>query len=308
MMKRVISLAIAIVIGHLGLKFYLHQQIVTELDKIVTAASPFFKVDYRGVSTSFLDKSFSVENIEIIPTSGSAITIDSISLYGAEFFATSKEWFNTLDFEHPRNHGVDIQGLVINLDDMLTFSSMAPGPSKTKDLQKLKELGYEKMDMDLGLRLRTYPDTKYIEIEYEQNHKNMFNIGVQATLTAQNHPKGKLNSALSPEYIQLVKAQLTFTDDSILEKVHRREANDKGTTMDDVKVNIMQELVSMLEENQLSLTTEHMQAITNFVHHYEPITISVSPKSPLGVQALSHMHLYKPADVTKMLNLDITNN
>lgn len=306
-MKRLLSFAIAILIAHLGLKVYLHQRISSELDDFIKTARPFAKIEYSKVSTSFLTKSFAVEDIEIQPMmSNSPIVIDKISIFGADFWSNAKDWFNSVNFDTAQHQGIQVKGLEIEINDELVMGPMTKGTSQGQQIKLLQDLGYKVLATDLQFSLKTYPDTKYIEITYEQAHKGMFDFSFGATLSGEDLGSGPVNPYMA-QSVKVIDANFNFTDASFLEKTLKYYAEKEGKTLEEYKDDIMQQFLNEMEAKQVVVPEPYIEAFKKLIYDYKPIHITIAPSNPMGLDSFSHLHLYNPEDVTKMLNLKVSN-
>ncbi len=308
-MKRIVSLLIALIVSHLSLKVYLYYQISSEVDSFIAQMDPFAKVEYKGISTSFLNQSFSVNHIEVsLAQSVSPIHIEKISIFGAKLFNQKDSWFKTLDFSQESYQGLMVQNLSFDINELIPYENLY----KTNKVDSfnpttLKKLGYNRINTDIALTLRTYPETKNIEILYEQSYEKMFEFGLEATVAASQYSTETLNPRSAYRDFQLINASALYKDNSFLNKFFTAQAASLGVSLSDYKESILESIKTQLKTNKLDLSPAQAMVIENLVNNHKAVKISITPSNPLGIQAISHLHLYQPNDVAKMLNLELSN-
>lgn len=301
--KRLISFGLAVVIAHLGLKFYLYQQIKSEVDELVLGASPFADIEYDSISTSLLKNSFSIHGIRIMSTgSNSPVEVEQLKLFGANFLSKKSQWFENLSVDKESYMGVQLSGLKFKVEDQPLANH--PMLKQSQNMNLMKNLGYASMNTDLRLSIKTQPNTKTLELNFEQFHDDMFALGLKASFRVNGL---NFNGPSSAQDLQMIQASLQYVDNSFLDKYIRYEAKRQGKSVESYKKDAILLFKKNLQAQNIELSEKQMTAISNTIQQSQSLKLSIKPTNPMGIQTFSRLHLYSPKDVSSLLNLDITN-
>lgn len=298
----VLSVGLAAGVSYGCLKGYLYYQITSELDNLIKSAGPFVQIEYQSVSTQLLAKSYSIHGVTIKPPNNQEpVSIDTLTFYGANFFAPQSAWFDEFDLSSNQYAAVSIKGLQFSLDEVMIHPAMARGPN----IAELTSLGYDEVNTDLFFSISTNAETRELSLKFDQFNQEMFGLGLKATFTVPGFQKG---GPLQAQNLQLSHASIEYTDDSILEKYMNAQAHKSGQSLEAYKAQMLQNLEGTLSSKQLKLSQEELTVLKNTIFDYQPMTLSIQPENPMGMEAFRRLRLYKPEDVSKMLKLKITNS
>lgn len=303
-MKKLLSIALMLVVVFSGFKLYVHHQISTDIDQFVQAASPFAHVQYKNLSTSFLDKSLTLHDVEVIPTGTSApITVDELSFYDVNLVQRKRSWFTKMDWSQPSEQGFSVRGLALNVNEHLTQGPLRQlSKLKGADPEWLTKLGYSKLVVDLDMSMINQPKEGKVTLLYQQAQEDMFNVGMVATLQPKNQTQ-----ASSVTSLELVSAHLEYNDHSFLNRFFNYQAKTEDKSIETVKNEWFDKFNSNLRQKELKLEEAQLSAIKNLIYREFPIFIDIRPTRPMDQKTLGSLHLYDPQEVLRMLQLSISN-
>ncbi len=99
-----------------GAKGYIYYRVSSELDKVISLASPFAEIRYQGISSSF-EGSIAVEKISIYPSgSNDEITIESAQIQGNGLPFLYQLTTGSFQNRPPERFGLSVKGFSIPLD------------------------------------------------------------------------------------------------------------------------------------------------------------------------------------------------
>ncbi len=237
-----------------------------EIDKAIVEVSPFAAVEYKKVKTSFLSQGTTVKDVVITPVdSGEAIKVDEIVVYD----------FDTKS-EIPTHVKMAMNGMSMSTEALGENAAM------------FSELGYDK---DLALSFAT-------EYEYEEGDKTIqlkqFKMGADEVgdvdmsfqlANVELDEKAIASLPFSLFGVEFREANLTYSDDSLINRLFETTAAAEGKSVKEVKA---EAIAGLKEDSELSelLTAEQIKEIEKFINNPKGFSISMLPEAPVPLSSL----------------------
>lgn len=303
-MNKIFSLLLSVLIGYGALKAYIYYDVKHALGIIIAKAEPYLQIEYRNFKTDPFDGSITLSDINISPVKNQeGISIEHLKIQGLEFYPPLTQSINLFNFEKPTIKQLSFQG-VSNKSDSVFFSNLiqrsAPSNYKVNwgpQNISLDKLGYSTIISDVLISLTPIPEKKQMQVSYTQTNREMFTIQLNLLVD--------LPSAQSFKLTQIYEGTLTYQDHSLLKKWLNAHAKTNQLSAKAMQQKLLHDL-NMQISNQIVLNQSDLSAIEHFLANPTLLSIRIQPNDPLNLDALNMLRLYKPGDIPKILNLQIT--
>lgn len=300
----------ALLVG--GAQGYIWYTTKQDADQLISMLAPFARVTYRSVHASLLG-SVGLDDVRITPND----TSDQVDIRAIRIEAPSIITLYTLDSYFsagrlPPGLAIKVQDLRAGLysDFIMKMQGTAlvsaeeacsllgrPGP------EQLEAMGYNEFRTNLTLSY-TYDETNgQLGFTLAQNTADMFDISLDWRLLARL-PDGAM-AALQTTPPQLIDAGLTFMDRSLTERRLEFCANQRGQSVTEFVQAQSTAAAAELAAAGISVSPALLDAYARFLDQPEQIELRIIPASPLD---LSELALYQPADLPRLLNLQVNVN
>lgn len=303
-MNKIFSLLLSVLIGYSALKAYLYYDVKHALGILISKAQPYVQIEYQDFKTDPFDGSITLSDIHISPIkSHDGISIQQLKVKGLEFYPPLTESVSLFNFEKTNIKQISFQG-ISNKSDSVFFSNLiqrsAPSNYRVNWGSQnipLDKLGYSTIISDVLISLTPIPEKKQMQVSYTQTNRDMFTIQLNLLVD--------LPSVQSLKLMQIYEGTLTYQDHSLLKKWLNVNAKTNQLSAKAMQQKLLHDL-NMQLSNQIVLNESDLSAIEHFLSNPTLLSIRIQPNDPLNLDALNMLRLYKPGDIPKILNLQIT--
>ncbi|GIC77566.1 hypothetical protein [Moritella sp. F3] len=254
--------------SYVGGKFYMTDQIATQIDAKIIEMQPMIDVKYGDLSVEPITQKIQLHDVVLSPADGSEspIKINEITVNN---FDTSSDFPAALDLA--------LNGISISIDDIEPETAM-----------QLQELGY-KDNMLISLATKyTYVDN-VMDWQFKLSAEDMGKIDYSLNIANfEFDPKQPITLLFSYPNYQLNSAEFTYTDKSFIERLIKQEAQTTGTSVEELKQRITDKINAILaadlakgnnelSEAELSVTKNAAESFIKFINDPKSITVSINP-------------------------------
>ena len=246
-----------------GADFFASQVAAKEVDKAIENVSPFVDIDYKKVDASLFGGGTKVKDITIAPNGGGeAYRVNEVVVY--DYDATAEDVPTEIDMA--------VNGMALKLADMGDQGSA------------LQEFGY-------GEELSVNFATKY---EYEENEKTIrlekFEVGADEVGDLDLSLRVS-NVSLDPDSLAAMpfslfgmtfhEAEITYDDDSLVERMFETAAAAEGKSVDELKKEAIAGLEADLASGEEGLNEDLVKEMKAFINDPDGFSIKFSPEEPV---------------------------
>lgn len=247
-----------------GANAYTSRIAAKEVDAAIESVSSFVKVDYDKVETSLLNRQAKVKRVKISPLGGAGepIKVNEVVLY-----------------KYDRKDGIPTYvNLAVNGMDLAAAGSGA---------QNLKEFGYsDNLSLNFATEYKYEPEAKQVQLK-------QFKVGADEVgdMTVSFQISNVNDEALAMMPFSLLgmsfdQAQITYRDDSFMERWFKAMAAAENTTVDAVKKEIIADLEKEQKAEGTQFAESDLKEMKEFINNPKSFTISFSPDSPVPLSSL----------------------
>ncbi|KAA0970242.1 hypothetical protein FPY71_06845 [Aureimonas fodinaquatilis] len=230
---------------------------------------------------------------------------------------------NTITAEGNMSGSFVLTGLVINTEDNENTQAQAAS-------QPLAEMGYSPIRANMNGSAEWHPGTGMLTldpmtIELEDGGKLDFTYTINGYTPAfiQQLQQLQQQMAAAPEnnegagmamlglmsQIQLINANLAFTDDSLTPKLLDYFAGKSGQSRTEFVNTLSSQLPMLLAQLQNpEFQTKVSDAVTQYLNDPKNITISIAPPAPVPATQIIGAAVGAPQTLPQVLNLDVISN
>ncbi len=265
------SVAAVIVVGYLAATHHFEAKAEEELNNIFAEASHLVDITYEDVDLSLIGGELSISDIQIVTKDQkqTKTIIDQVVIYNGD---------QNEDHFIPFYLDVEIKGLKISVDE--------------QQAQDLKELGYDK-DFVINARLAYDYDEKAKFLKLERVNLGVADMGVYNAAVALGNidltsEDPMLSLLLTYHTITLHSGELSYEDDSLIDRIFTLEAEKKGKSVAELKGQFqtsIEKKIKKLKDDQSAVNT--MQALSRFIQNTDKISISFKPEKPLALGSIA---------------------
>lgn len=303
-MNKLFSLLLSVLIGYGALKGYLYYDVKHAVDRLITKAEPYLQIQYGDFKTAPFDGSVTLSDIRITPLNNDeGMVIERLTVRGLEFYPSLSQSTALFNFEKPSVKQLSFQG-VSNNSDSLFFTNLikrSPAPNYKVNWGSenipFDKLGYSNIISDVLISLTPLPDKKQMQISFTQTNRDMFTLQLNLLVDSPSTESYKL--------MQIYEGSLTYQDHSLLKKWLNATAKRNQLSPKAMQQKLLNDFNTQLS-NQIVLDQSDLAAIERFLDNPTLLSIRIQPNDPLNLDALNMLRLYKPGDIPKILNLQIT--
>jgi len=279
--------------SYVGGKFYMTDQIATQIDAKIIEMQPMIDVKYGDLSVEPITQKIQLHDVVLSPADGSEspIKINEITVNN---FDTSSDFPAALDLA--------LNGVSISIDDIEPETAM-----------QLQELGY-KDNMLISLATKyTYVDN-VMDWQFKLSAEDMGKIDYSLNIANfEFDPKQPITLLFSYPNYQLNSAEFTYTDKSFIERLMKQEAQTTGTSVEELKQRITDKINAILaadlakgnnelSEAELSVTKNAAESFIKFINDPKSITVSINPVQAVTLGEITQTQ-NDPAKLIALLNM-----
>ncbi|MDH3346610.1 MAG: hypothetical protein OEM02_00720 [Desulfobulbaceae bacterium] len=279
-----IVIIISIIAVYAGAKIYVTKLAKAEVDVAIAETSDTTDITYKKVSVDLLGMDVHISDITVSPiNSDEILKINEIIIHDFD-----------KESEVPTFFSFSCNGIEVNIKEA------------GKEADKLRALGYkDKMLANISA---------HYAFDKEKKELTLKNIGIGAEEAGNIMISFRLgNINLEQEAVQtlfftfpsllLHDAQITYEDDSFIERVMALEAQKSQTTLEEFKKSLFEELDEKIANEKDDYTKKGLMEIKGFFENPKKISLTASPSEPLPLGAL--MNIEDPKELIKLLNIKI---
>lgn len=312
MRNALILACVLAVVGYFGSKFYLHDKVTRNLDKLIAAAQPMVDISYAGVSSTFSGE-LGIDGVTVqVPAFADPLHIDSVRVITPGYFQLlGLADFGSGDFELPESFGLAFRGLTmpVTADYLVAFAEarraqlavQTAADASPECVGKygfspamLQQLGYSRIvvDASAGYRLE---DQRFI-VDFMTNVADMYDMTVTLTFEGVPTPQSMAMRAYQP---RLVNGRLEYVDQSLEERVMKL-CTQQDLTQEAVIAARRDAFQTVASSNGIVFDEFVLDPYVEFLHGKDRFVLTAQPAAPVN---LLQIGLYKPSDVPALLNL-----
>jgi len=307
------SLVLLSVVGYGGAKAYLHSEVADAMDLAVLMLSPYAEVEYEGVRST-MSGELTIEHIRIkMHDYQDEIRIDRMGIDTPSFLSLLElsEFMTLRPDSVPEHFGFMVERIHLAVDaDYLSefYESDADDQDEhaTDDAalcagkygfspESLAALGYREQIVSFSTMVNN--EGGQFALEIESSIEDMWDVRADLTLAGDLMSELAKGSAYRPKLSSLV---LEYTDQSLNERV-RAYCGKLGLSNDEILLAQMAAFQYYGESNGIVFDEYLLEPYLEFLSGKKTIVITAKPNQPI---TMSHIDLYKPADVPALLNLE----
>jgi hypothetical protein len=283
-----IGTAIGVVLlaaGYLGVTYYLEIQAKRKVDDMILKTSEVMDIVYRTVDVDLIGWDTHIRDVTLSPVGEKeGVKIEDIAIYRIR--------------EHKDK----------SLDVHLAFNGInIRGEPFTQDIQSFGELDYRDIKADLEIDYRYQRDKKELILDVfrlEAENMGTAEFSFHLSKFELEPEKGILMVFMIPR-IQIHRAKVTYTDNSLVTRVIRMVAKKEGKTPEQIIRELADRMDQEISQSKGSSAVNSLEAFKRFIEKPGKIVISIAPKEPVAIRDL--MEMETRSDWIKRLNIEARN-
>ena len=279
-------------VSYVGGKLYMTDQVATQLDAKIIEMQPMLDVKYGDLSVEPITQKIQLHNVVLTPADGSGnpITINEITVNELD---TSSEFPTALDFV--------LNGISISIDDI-----------EPQTADRLKALGYSD-DLLISLSTKyTYVDN-VMDWQFGLSAQDMGKMEYSLNIANfEFDPKQPLTLLFSYPNYQLNSAEFTYTDQSLVNRMMKQEAENSAISVEELKQRLSDKINAMLaadletsnemSDAEVNVAKNAAEAFIKFINDPQSITISINPEQAVTLGEITQAQ-NDPAKLITLLNM-----
>ncbi len=314
-MKKLVLLAvIAAGLAYFGAKWHLHSKVSESMDQLVMMASPFAKIQYSGVRSTFGGE-LTVEGVTVVFNEfNDPLVIERIGIDTRGFLALLKmsDVLSMQSSKVPDYFGFIVENVRVPSDadyyrklyamlEELDGREIPDDPALTCAGQYglspafLDDLGYE--EQVFSLRFSFQREAAGLLMHMDQSTENMWQASLDMQIAGDFAPGQVIAGSYRPRMKSL---RLEYTDDSLNERI-RKNCERRGLTDEQIIAAQLETFKQYGIENGIEFDEYVLEPYLEFLKGKDTLVITAEPREPI---ALSQIDLYKPSDVPALLQLE----
>ncbi|MEM8814645.1 MAG: hypothetical protein AAGE85_02400 [Pseudomonadota bacterium] len=295
-------------------KWQLHSKVSKSMDRVVMMASPFAKIEYEGVRSTFGGE-LTVEGIQVdFNDFRDPLNIDRVGIDTGGFFALLKiSDFVTLKHDSiPDYFGFIVENARVPADadyfrTAYRFMEQASGRETPEDPQltcagqyglspaMLGDLGYTEQVFSMRTGFRR--EAAGILVDFDMRIDDMWDATASLELAGSFTPGQAMTGGYKP---RMSRFRLEYTDRSLNERIHAHcERN--GLTAEQILKAQIDAFKRYGVDSGIEFDEYVIDPYVEFLQGKDTLVITAEPNEPV---ALSQIDLYKPSDVPALLKLE----
>jgi len=279
--------------SYVGGKFYMTDKIANQLDAKIIEMQPMVDVKYGDLSVEPITQKIQLHDVVLSPTDGSGnpITINEITVNELD---TSSEFPAALDFS--------LNGISISIDDI-----------EPQTAEQLKTLGYSD-DLLISLSTKYTYVNNVMDWQFGLSAQDMGKMEYSLNIANfEFDPKQPVTLLFSYPNYKLNAAEFTYTDQSLVKRMIKQEAQNSETSVEELKQRVSDKINAMLaadletSNNELSdaevkVAKSAAEAFIKFINDPQSITISINPEQAVTLGEITQAQ-NDPAKLITLLNM-----
>ena len=279
-------------VSYVGGKLYMTDKVEKQLDAKIIEMQPMLDVKYGDLSVEPITQRIQLHNVVLTPADGSGnpITINEITVNELD---TSSEFPTALDFV--------LNGISISIDDI-----------EPQTADRLKALGYSD-DLLISLSTKyTYVDN-VMDWQFGLSAQDMGKMEYSLNIANfEFDPKQPLTLLFSYPNYQLNSAEFTYTDQSLVNRMMKQEAENSAISVEELKQRLSDKINAMLAADletsnemsdvEVNVAKNAAEAFIKFINDPQSITISINPEQAVTLGEITQAQ-HDPAKLITLLNM-----
>lgn len=288
MNKKLLAAGLAALVlagAYFGLSLYASKAARAQVDIAIAKMGPAANVVYKDVSYNILTRHTVIADVSILPPGGlTPARIDRIVVRSLD--QTSP---------NPAYMALDVHGLQID-----------PAALGSADAARFAALGYSgPLSCDLTLDYAYARETR--ELDIKTLSLAVRDVGaIRLSLALGNldaDPERPATLLLTYPRLLLKRADLAYTDDSLVERLLKQEAARRGSDVAAVKQALIKDARDAMPQEQSPLLAGALTAFAQFIENPHQLSISATP--PVAVPLGDLGRAGSPEAMAKALNLQV---
>ncbi len=284
-MKKIMPLILIVVLlglGYGGLKLYATKVATTKVDAAIASSGAKADISYDKLSINPFTRKIVVSGITISPENGAEdVTV-------REFKINSMDQKNKV----PNFMSISCNGISIDIDAI------------EKHNKELSDLGYDnKIDFNLGFEYEYKPAQR--ELDLKRVSLGADEVGdVSLSVQFGNIEIDSTNpESFGFDYPEILinSANVTYKDDSFVNRLIGLTAQKQGLSTDEKIANISSEMNAMLSAQSDPLTVNLLTGLKAFIEDPKELSLTASPETPVALKELLGSFLLNPLVLTSKL-------
>jgi hypothetical protein len=268
----------------LGISAYADSVAEKKVKKALAEAAPFLDITYDDVRVDLFSLTTHIEGITVSPVGAPGVTrIEEVIIYEA-----------CDEGDGPSRLHLAMKGINAGLD----------GHNSSEAAEGLRELGYEEIRADAELNcMYDREEREFVLKELSYRAEDMGAVSMNCRLGNLNlNPGNPFVLFLTLPSVVIYSAELRYDDDSLVSRLLKAAARERGGNVEDVISEITEKLDSEMAVEESAFAREAMKAVKDFFRSPDNITVTVSPGEPVPLGRLRQM---EPREIAEALNMRV---
>lgn len=195
------------------------------------------------------------------------------------------------DDQHPTPNfaHIEARGVKLNMTSL-------PDP---RAAMFLGMLGYQNLTADLEVNYDYRPAAKSVSLALREDVKDMGEVKLDLDL----NNVAVERALFTYPAIELKRAQITYRDESLVDRLLKMAAAQNGLSEQDLVARIQARLDQKLSQTKDSLESKAVSEIKHFLDHRRSLTVSMEPAQPIRIADLKGL---APDSAAERLNVHVT--
>lgn len=314
MKKLLLLLVLGTGVAYAGAKWHLHSKVSASMDQLVMMASPFAKISYSGVRSTFGGE-LTVEGVKVdFNDFRDPLVIDRIGIDTDGFFSLLEmnDFISMQGSSMPDYFGFIVQNVRIpsNADyyrkafamlEEMEGRQVPDDPALTCAGQYglspsfLEDLGYA--TQVFSMRFSIQQEAGGVLMHIESSSDEMWEAILDMQVTGDFAPGQVVSGSYRPRMKSL---RLEYTDRSLNERIYKNCAR-RGLSDEEIITAQVDTLKQVGMERGIEFDEYVLDPYVEFLKGKDTLVVTAAPREPI---ALSQIDLYKPSDVPALLQLE----
>ncbi|MCI4625821.1 MAG: hypothetical protein L3V56_07655 [Candidatus Magnetoovum sp. WYHC-5] len=279
------SVLVLLTFVYFGLQLYLISIAKKNVNQFISYAKPYMDIKYKNVRVELFKTMTYIDSVEVnFPGSNEHLQIQNIALHSFDYANKPPHYMN-IAF-----NGIDLNktGSILNN-------------------KEVKKLGYSNVKGQLAMNYKYMKETQDLSLEqFNIKIHEMGSININFLLSNFNIEQNNyLTALLSLMATSINRANISYTDDSLMQRLMVAAANEKGTDVDNLKKEIISELNNVVKDKDAEFERKIVTPVRNFIEKPNRIAITIKPAKPVQIKDINNIN--NPDELIKMLNLTVEN-
>lgn len=290
-MKKIIPLLVFVVLAtasYFGVRAFASNSAEEQINSAIENASEYADIKYDAVDVEPISQNVTMNNVVVVPKgSQDEIKVEKITI--SDIGKQIKQG------DIPSRLAMSFKGLQMNAENF------------GDNIKMLKDLGYsDDLQLDLDIDYKYNAEKKDLKInKLAISVDDMLKLDLDLHMTGITIDPNNMESMMyGVMFSSLSNASIKFEDDSFVERLMQKTAEEEGVSVADLKKEMIEGMEQMMQSEDNNFVKSTFQAVKNFINKPDKISISASPSAPVNLGSLG-MYRNNPAKIIEELKLEI---